>query len=84
MDRRMKGATMKAYMWRAKNGDWLYMLGDYGSVHAARTAYAVGVRFALVPHHRSMGDAADVARRHARRMPEALETGRRLGLPLAA
>jgi len=75
---------MKAYMWRAKNGDWLYMVGDYGSVHAAKTAYAVGVRFAIVQRHMRLGAAADIARDAARRMPHAQEVAHRLGLPLAA
>ena len=75
---------MKAYMWRGRNGDWLYMVGDFANVHAARMAFARGARFAIVSRHRSMGMAADTARGTARRMPQALETARRLGLPLAA
>lgn len=74
---------MKAYMWRAKNGDWLYMVGHYRDVQSARAMYASGGRFAIVQRHRSLSAAAEVARTRARKAPQAMETARRLGLPLA-
>ena len=75
---------MKAYMWRRRNGEWLYMVGFYRNVAEARERWQSGGRMANVPYAYGLNNCADIARAHAARAATLWNDPDRDDYPLAA